>query len=304
MSSTGRSSARRPDTRERRRAPRRLRLASGSLVALVSLLAPPAPAAPILSDGFEPAAPSAWSSAAGWSCPDGDAPVPGNALAEAAGDPGCPPGMVAVESFCIDRFEASLAEILPGPALTPWSSYLAPGATPTRALSAAMATPQGYLDQVTAASACAASGKRLCTDAEWLRACRGPSAWTYPWGNDPAPGTCNDTRATHPLVEYYGTTDAWIWNHTDQPCLNQLPASLDRAGERSSCVTVEGVFDMVGNLLEWTSDPSGTLRGGSYVESSINGLGCLYVTTAHSVAYADFLTGFRCCADLGARRAR
>jgi len=268
------------------------------LLALVPLLATPIAAAPIFSDGFEPAAPSAWSSAAGWSCPDGDAPVPGNSLVEAAGDPGCPLGMAAVDFFCIDRYESSLAEILPGPALTPWSSYVAPGATPTRALSVALATPQGYLDQVTAASACAASGKRLCTDAEWLRACRGPSAWTYPWGNDPAPGTCNDTRATHPLVEYYGTTDAWIWNHTDQPCLNQLPASLDRAGERSSCVTVEGVFDMVGNLLEWTSDPAGTLRGGSYVESTINGLGCLYVTTAHNVYHSDFLTGFRCCADL------
>ncbi len=234
----------------------------------------------------------------GWSCPDGDAPVAGNPLIEEAGDPGCPAGMARVDTFCVDRFESSLAEILPGNELASWSPYLAPGPTTSvRALSVRYATPQGYVDQTTASNACQNSGKRLCTDAEWLRACQGPSGWTYPWGDDAQPGRCNDSRAVHPLVEYYGTTDPWIWQHLDQPCLNQLPASLGRAGVRAGCVSAEGPYDMMGNLLEWTADPSGTLRGGDYVDTVLNGPGCLYSTTAHDVSYSAFDTGFRCCAD-------
>jgi formylglycine-generating enzyme required for sulfatase activity len=79
--------------------------------------------------------------------------------------------------------------------------------------------------------------------------------------------------------------------------LNQLPDSLDRTGDNAGCQTPEGVFDMMGNLHEWTADPDGTFRGGFYVDTRINGEGCLYTTTAHSVAYGDYSTGFRCCSD-------
>ena len=251
----------------------------------------------VFADGLEPGSPSSWSAANGWSCPDGAAPVAGNSTVEEAGDPGCPAGMALVATFCIDRFEASLA-LLPGDGGGPWSPYLNPGATAVRALSVRGATPQGYIDGVRAAAACANSGKRLCTDAEWLRACRGPSAWTYPWGDSPEPGRCNGARAVHPLVEYYGTTDPWIWDHLDQPCLNQLPAGLERTGQRAGCVSAEGPFDMMGNLHEWTADPNGTFRGGFYVDTVINGPGCLYATTAHATSHWDYSTGFRCCADL------
>jgi hypothetical protein len=223
--------------------------------------------------------------------------VAGNLLVEEPGDAGCLAGMARVDTFCIDRFEASLAEVLPGNVLAPWSPYLTSGATAVRALSVRHATPQGYVDQPTADAACQGSGKRLCSDTEWLRACQGPSGWTYPWGNDAQPGRCNDERAVHPLVEYYGTTDPWIWQHLDQPCLNQLPASLERAGVRTGCISAEGPADLMGNLLEWTADPAGTLRGGNYIDTLINGPGCLYATTAHDTSHRAFDTGFRCCAD-------
>jgi formylglycine-generating enzyme required for sulfatase activity len=54
---------------------------------------------------------------------------------------------------------------------------------------------------------------------------------------------------------------------------------------------------MMGNLHEWTADPAGTFRGGFYVDTTINGAGCLYRTTAHVASYWDYSTGFRCCAD-------
>ena len=137
----------------------------------------------------------------------------------------------------------------------------------------------------------------MCTNTEWLRACQGPSSTTYPYGNTREPGVCNDARAVHPAVELYGTSDSWIWSHIDSPCLNQLPDGLARTGSHAGCVSAEGVFDLMGNLHEWTSDPAGTFRGGYYVDTVLNGPGCLYATTAHDVSHWDYSTGFRCCAD-------
>jgi formylglycine-generating enzyme required for sulfatase activity len=203
--------------------------------------------------------------------------------------------MTRVETFCIDVYEAALVKVSDG---LPWSPYFNPGVVPVRAVSVKGAVPQGYIDQVQAEAACLEAGKRLCSDDEWLRACRGASNHIYPYGNSLVPGRCNDHRATHPAVEYFGTTASWIFSEIDHPCLDQLPDSLDPAGSNPQCVTDEGAFDMMGNLHEWTADPNGTFRGGFFVDTVKNGSGCLYVTTAHDVLHWDYSTGFRCCADL------
>jgi hypothetical protein len=220
---------------------------------------------------------------------------PNLGLVESAGDGGCPSGMQRVSTFCIDTYEAALVEDLPDAGVRPWSPYFNPGATRIRAVSLPGAIPQGYINQVESAAACAAAGKRLCTDAEWLRACQGPSTTTYPYGSSRQPGVCNDARSLHPAIELYGTTASWIYSHIDSPCLNQLDGGLAHTGEYAGCVTAEGVHDMMGNLHEWTSDPNGTFRGGFYVDTVLNGNGCLYVTTAHDVNHWDYSTGFRCC---------
>jgi formylglycine-generating enzyme required for sulfatase activity len=62
-------------------------------------------------------------------------------------------------------------------------------------------------------------------------------------------------------------------------------------------VSAVGATDMMGNLHEWVDDEAGTFVGGFYVDTVINGNGCLYRTTAHDTNYADYSTGFRCCAD-------
>ncbi|MGH8311583.1 MAG: SUMF1/EgtB/PvdO family nonheme iron enzyme, partial [Steroidobacteraceae bacterium] len=79
--------------------------------------------------------------------------------------------------------------------------------------------------------------------------------------------------------------------------VSQLQPGLATTQSFPACASAEGAFDLVGNLHEWTSDPGGTYRGGFYVESTLNGLGCSYATTAHSTAHWDYSTGFRCCAD-------
>ena len=239
-------------------------------------------------------------------CTEGPPPEPGLCDAEvlrrpaalppeAPGDPGCPPGMAAVDTFCVDRYEAALVERVAG-GERPWSPYHNPEDRVMRAVSVAGAVPQGYINGVQAAAACTEAGKRLCDDAEWLRACQGPDATTYPYGDARQPGLCNDARAQHPAVELF-PDDPTPFDRIQDACINQLPASLEATGANPGCVSADGVFDLMGNLHEWTSDPAGTFRGGFYVDTVVNGPGCLYRTTAHDTGHWDYSTGFRCCAD-------
>lgn len=133
---------------------------------------------PIHDNGFEP-----------FSCAAGDDPRPNDGAVEEPGSGGCPAGMQAVANFCIDRFEAALLDVSVPAAAVAWSPYRNPGNTPVRAISASFAVPQGYISGEQALAACQASGKRLCTDQEWLRACRGPAGLTFPYGNSRIPGS-------------------------------------------------------------------------------------------------------------------
>jgi hypothetical protein len=56
------------------------------------------------------------------------------------------------------------------------------------------------------------------------------------------------------------------------------------------------VYDLQGNLLEWTQgDKKALLMGGHFVEAKQHGDGCRYVTAGHGAQYHDYTTGFRCC---------
>ncbi len=235
-------------------------------------------------------------------CTADDLPTPNAGVAEEDGLGGCPPGMAPVAGtagpFCMDRWEAFL-ELEAGGSVVAFSPFDHPGARTVIARSARGAVPQGYISGREAEGACQAAGKRLCSDSEWLRACRGASTTTYPYGNTRQPGVCNDARSRHPAVEYFGTGDSWIWSELGHPCINQLADSLDRSGDNAGCVDDEGThFDLMGNLHEWTHDPDGTFRGGFYADTRQNGEGCLYRTSAHDRGHWDYSTGFRCCSDL------
>jgi formylglycine-generating enzyme required for sulfatase activity len=163
------------------------------------------------------------------------------------------------------------------------------------------AFPQGYISGVEAAQACANAGKRLCSRDEWRKACVGPRTLQFGYGDVREHGRCND-HGRSPMLIVLGTTsesprDEWSPDRMNDARLNALPGSLARTGEHADCTNEYGVFDMVGNLHEWTSDPDGTFQGGYYLDTSINGDGCAYRTTAHDFGYHDYSTGFRCCAD-------
>jgi sulfatase modifying factor 1 len=209
----------------------------------------------------------------------------------------CPAQMAHIESFCVDRYEASVLEIDDaGP--HPHSPLYPVDNLVVRAVAVAGVRPQGYISQLQAADACALAGKRLCTAAEFSRACRGPDAGSsYPYGGTTRrAGACNEGKGSS-LLLFPGAD-------LNDPRLNAWDGGLATTGEYAQCVSADGVYDCVGNLHEWSAEPPdvnghGRFRGGFYGDAELNGPGCSYVTSAHAPSYHDYSTGFRCCADAG-----
>ncbi len=224
-----------------------------------------------------------------------DWPVQNNGL--------CPPDMASIDDrFCVDRYEASLVEVLPDGSEAPFSPYQAVTGHVVRAVSEGGVFPQGYISEVQAIQACSLSGKRLCKAKEWKQACMGPEHKTYGYGNKNQPGTCND-HGISPMGVLYANEnlshrEKWDWERMNRPELNQIEGTLAPTGQHDGCTNGYGVYDMVGNLHEWVDDPKGTFQGGYYQDTTINGEGCQYVTMAHEARYHDYSTGFRCCADV------
>lgn len=215
----------------------------------------------------------------------------------------CPPETALVEDrVCVDRWEGSILEQTSSGMLIPWSPYLPIDGIEARmrAVSRPGVIPQGYISGKQASLACRASGKRLCTPDEWEHACRGSSGFRFPYGDTRRPGVCNDDiRRVHPVPEaamLLGIPRERLWyDGMNQSIINQLDGTVLPTGERSGCTNAFGVFDMVGNLHEWVGDPAGTFRGGYFMDTTKNGDGCSYRTTAHDFTYHDYSTGFRCC---------
>jgi formylglycine-generating enzyme required for sulfatase activity len=90
-------------------------------------------------------------------------------------------------------------------------------------------TPSAFLTWFQSSLACANSGKRLPTNAEWQMAVTGSP--------DPGPGADN------------GTTDC-----NSSTTTVMLPEDPVSTGSRSSCVSAFGAYDMVGNLFEWVAE--------------------------------------------------
>jgi hypothetical protein len=108
---------------------------------------------------------------------EGDRPLAMNGL--------CPPDMASVDDrFCVDKYEASLVEVLPDGREQAWPYYLPVEGHTVRAVSEKGVYPQGYISGKQAAAACKASGKRLCKPAEWKTACKGPDKTQYGYGNE------------------------------------------------------------------------------------------------------------------------
>ncbi len=216
----------------------------------------------------------------------------------------CQNGMAFVEGFCIDRFEDHLA----GRKGDPHPYYLRPGPMDGLvAVSEPFAFPQGYMSQYEAEAACKNAGKRLCSRKEWVAACMGPNRDAYPFGSS-LMHVCNNGRAPHVMSIYFGPNvpgHYWDNRQFNDPVVNATPGYLAKTGSGYDCVSSYGVFDMEGNLHEWTADVSssgmGVFAGSCY---SDNEIGCGYYAATHARGYHDYSTGFRCCSSPKGGRGR
>jgi hypothetical protein len=217
--------------------------------------------------------------------------------AGASAKAGCPSDMTKVGETCVDRWEASLVEMLPDGTEIPWTPYAPPNGHRVRAISRAGVVPQAHMSFVESRAACFASGKRLCKADEWVRACKGPTQSKFPYGDDYVAGACVDYGRTAPNYTLYSREKAISYQGMNDPRLNQLPNTVAETGSANACTNEFGAFDMVGNLHEWADDAH--FHGGYYLDVQKNGDGCEYVTKVHGPEYYDYSIGFRCCADVG-----
>ena len=143
---------------------------------------------------------------------------------------------------------------------------------------------------------CARAGKRLCTEDEWTFACEGAEALPYPYGY-----TRDDTACVidRPNPAY----DSGALSRRDRAEYAQELERLWRgeaSGARARCKSAFGVYDLTGNVDEWTTS---TRTGG--VRSIMKGgywgrvrTRCRPSTRAHGEDFAFYQQGFRCCAPL------
>jgi hypothetical protein len=179
---------------------------------------------------------------------------------------------IDVSGVWVDAFEASRPDATAAdPGIREAVACSSPGVLPW--------TGGGYAE---AEAACAARGAgfRLCTAAELEAACAGVDGRDYPYGDAFEPMTCNGVERGE-----------------GQP----VPT-----GGLAACSSADGLFDLSGNVAEWTSTQTNAaaapdrifqLHGGSYLAPEL-GLACsielapraLEVTLLPSI-------GFRCCQD-------
>ena len=131
------------------------------------------------------------------------------------------------------------------------------------------ASPKTQVTFDAAGALCKASGKRLCADTEWQRACRGGGG-DFPYGKTFDAARCN-------------TEDA-----------DGEARSLAAAGKFSKCRSASGAVDMSGNVAEWTGEQ--TVRGGDFTSADEDAQ--CSAGGRRSAGSTTPRIGFRCCADL------
>jgi eukaryotic-like serine/threonine-protein kinase len=222
----------------------------------------PTPPSPVVSGMATPAIEPTRSAApveaplSSGECPAGMTFVPGGTfeMGSSGEDPlagfgELPAGAVRVAAFCIDTYE------FPNEA----------GALPLVSVTWEMAR-----------SFCEKRGRRLCSEAEWERACKGPVNARFPFGNGANDSICNVSRPGR--------------------------ASARRpSGSFPGCRSDFGVFDLAGNVAEWTQTawsgdvPDKVIKGGAS-DQNVSAGRCAARANEPAQSRQSNL-GFRCCKE-------
>ncbi|HEY8075709.1 MAG TPA: SUMF1/EgtB/PvdO family nonheme iron enzyme [Labilithrix sp.] len=148
-----------------------------------------------------------------------------------------------------------------------------------------------------ARDACKAEGKRLCSEDEWTFACEGEEATPYPNGYVRDPDACVNDR---PWKLFHGEA---LMSRSSKAAMMELDRLWQGvpSGTRASCKSSFGVYDLTGNVDEWTrssvpGERPSVLKGGYWGPVRTR---CRPATKAHGEEHTFYQQGFRCCADPG-----
>lgn len=148
-------------------------------------------------------------------------------------------------------------------------------------------TPHGYRFPLVNVSwneaqvLCGAMDKRLCEEDEWVFACEGPESRPYPHGFMRDGAACN-----------YDVDGALFMSS------GKLIDRRVAADALPRCKSPFGVYNLVGNVDEWTTRPENQeprrsiLHGGWWLNGRNR---CRAATDSHAEFYFGPQSGFRCC---------
>lgn len=140
---------------------------------------------------------------------------------------------------------------------------------------------------------CKGHSKRLCTETEWTFACEGEEARPYPYGYGRDGTACVQDRDWRPFKE------GGLQPRDGSGARDELDRlwQAEPSGSRGGCRSTFGVYDMTGNVDEWTRSVhkkgySSVLKGGYWGPVRAR---CRPATRAHNEDFVAYQQSFRCC---------
>lgn len=153
------------------------------------------------------------------------------------------------------------------------------------------------VDWDTARQLCEQADKRLCTADEWTLACEGHGRLPYPYGYARDKEACNIDKP------YIMPNDQAYANPNKRAAEVARLDQSEPSGNRASCVSPFGVFDMTGNVDEWVEYERGTFARPPYRSGLKGGYWgpvrnrCRPITATHNRWHSGYQIGLRCCRD-------
>jgi formylglycine-generating enzyme required for sulfatase activity len=165
-----------------------------------------------------------------------------------------PQHRVYLDAFEIDRYEVTNAQ---------YRRYLGASGEPAPPYWQGLEFPSGQADYpvvgvswAEADAYCRWDGKRLPTEAEWEKACRGTAGQIYPWGDRWDPRRLNADLTVHRLNREGDELLPWedAWTILQVATARTTAPKLLPVGSFVGGASPYGMLDASGNASEWVAD--------------------------------------------------
>lgn len=163
-----------------------------------------------------------------------------------------PQSQVYVRTFYIDRYEVTESqylEFLNSTGSKKYPGYWMEGGRPDIYPEGHESYPVSDIDWMDARDYCQWAGKRLPTEMEWEKAARGQDGRIWPWGDVFVEGWSNTAEISSK------------WPSPKGQEIFPVKGWKAPVGSHPEDKSPYGVYDMAGNVQEWTSSAYATYRG-------------------------------------------